>query len=130
MTDFDFSPVDDDPPPNLDWSKPSLAVVACDANGHGVVLWTAGPHVYSMINEAGVSDLDLLGLDDAPEGISIWEGTIKTVHHHTPDMNEHDSWLEGMFREPTDEEWDSIRKNECPWNDDDWRAPPKTEPTS
>jgi hypothetical protein len=78
-----------------------------------------------MIREAGVSDLDLLGLDDAPNGISIWEGGIKSVHVHTPDCNEHDSWLAGGFRDPTDEEWAAIRKNECPWNDDDWREKPK-----
>ncbi len=119
----DFSQMDEGPPPpKLDWSKPSLAVVV-QGMGRGCVLFSAGPHVDSMIDEAGVSDLDLLGLDDAPEGISIWEGTIKTVHHHTPDMNEYDSWLEGAFRAPTDQEWESIRKNECPWDDALWLLP-------
>jgi hypothetical protein len=116
----DFTPIDEEPRPEYDWSKPSLAVVACDGNGHGCVLWTAGPHVESLVHEAGVTNLSDLGLDDAPEGISIWEGTIKTVHHNTPDANEYDSWLEGSFREPTSKEWESIRKNECPWNDDEW----------
>jgi len=120
---MDFSTIDEDPPPKLDWSKPSLAVVACDANGHGCVLWTAGPHVSSLTDEAGVSDLSDLGLDDAPEGISIWEGIIKTVHTHTPDANEYDSWLEGSFRKPTIEEWDSIRRGECPWDEAPWVLP-------
>lgn len=116
----EFSLTNDDPSPKLDWTKPSLAVIACDGGGQGCVLWTVGPHVTSMIDEAGVRELDLLGLDDAPEGISIWEGSIKTVHHHTPDMNEYDSSLEGSFRTPTNEEWESIRKNECPWDEKPW----------
>jgi hypothetical protein len=74
-----------------------------------------------MINEAGVSDLDLLGLDDAPEGISIWEGEIRTSHTNTPDANEYDSWLEGAFRSPTDEEWTAIREGRCPWDEKEWQ---------
>lgn len=73
-----------------------------------------------MIDEAGVGDLADLGLDDAPEGISVWEGSIRSVHYHTPDMNEHDWWLEGKFREPSNEEWEAIRKNECPWDKAAW----------
>ena len=126
MTDFSVLP--EDPPPDYDWAKPSKAVIACDGVSHGCVLWTAGPHVDSMINEAGVSDLDNLGLGDAPEGISIWEGGIMSVHHNTPDANEYEWWLDGRFRAPTDEEWESIRRNECPWDDTEWHKP-KTEPT-
>lgn len=73
-----------------------------------------------MIDEAGVSNLCDLGLDDAPEGISIWEGGIKTVHFHSPDCNEYDSSLIGSFRAPTPAEWESIMKAECPWCEDDW----------
>jgi hypothetical protein len=129
MTDFEsFQDDKDHPgPDDYDWTKPSKAVVV-QGTGGGCVLFTAGPHVASMINEAGVSDLDNLGLDDAPDGVSIWEGGIKSVHHNTPDANEHEWWLEGAFREPTDEEWESIRKNDCPWDDNEWRAPPKAAP--
>ena len=120
---LDFQPIGDEPL-DLDWSKPSKAVIV-QGMGGGCVLFTAGPHVDSMINEAGVSDLDNLGLDDAPEGISIWEGGIETVHINTPDANEWDSWLVGKFRDPTSEEWESIRKNECPWDATLWvKEPP------
>jgi len=123
-----FTPAPEPPEPGeYDWAKPSRAVVV-QGMGGGCVLFTVGAHVDSMINEAGVSDLDNLGLDDAPEGISIWEGGIKSVHHNTPDANEHEWWLDGKFRDPTAEEWESIRKNKCPWNDEEWRAPPKAEP--
>jgi hypothetical protein len=79
-----------------------------------------------MVKDAGVSRLDDLGLDDAPEGISIWEGIIKTSHTNTPDANEYESWLAGDFRDPTPEEWEAIRKNECPWDEDDWLVKPPT----
>lgn len=109
---------------DFDWSKPSKGVIANGAHG-GCVLFFAGPHLYSMVSDAGISDLDLLGLDDAPEGISIWEGGIKSVHINTPDCNEHDSWLDGSFRDPTDEEWAAIRRNECPWDEDAWLKKPE-----
>ena len=122
MVDFKmFEPTDAGPEPDkVDWSKPSLAVVACDGNGHGCVLWTAGPHVASLINEAGVSRLDELGLDDAPEGICVWEGVVRGTVHHGMDGTEYDSHLEGSFRDLTDEEWASVRKNECPWDETPW----------
>lgn len=105
----------------IDWSKPSKAVIANGCQG-GSILFCAGPHVQSFIDEAGSSHLDDLGLDDAPEGISIWEGKIKTVHYHTPDCNEHDSWLDGSYRRPTSEEWAAIQANECPWKSDEWKS--------
>jgi hypothetical protein len=112
-------PEDDDPPPKLDWGKPSLAVIAC-RGGAGVVLYSAGPHVESMIDGGGSRLLDDLGLDDAPDGISVWEGGIKSVHINTPDAYEYDAWLEGTFREPTGEEWQAICRGECPWPDENW----------
>jgi hypothetical protein len=95
-----------------DWSKPSKAVVA--NMGVGCALWTIGPHVQSMIDNLGHALQDL-GLDDAPDGISVWEGVLKTVHIVLPDANEDESWLEGSFREPTEEEWSFIKQNRCPW---------------
>lgn len=110
--------LDDEPPPpflDRDWSKPSKAVIASFAVG-GKILTYAGPDIESMIEDAGSCDIHDLGLDaDAPNGISIWEGVIKTSHTHTPDCNEYDSWLAGKFREPTEEEWRAIRRGECPW---------------
>lgn len=124
----DFFPDNDDEPDEgwrkLDWKKPSKAVIANGPFGTGCVLWTVGPHVHSIIDEAGTDDLFNIDLGDAPRGISIWEGGIKSVHHNTPDANEHEWWLEGGFREPTPEEWESIRKGECPWNEDDWKVQP------
>lgn len=58
-----------------EWAAPSLAVVAC-RGGRGVVLWYGrGPSLAFEIEEGGSLGLDDLGLDDAPDGISIWTGT-------------------------------------------------------
>lgn len=111
---------EEDGPPEYDWSKPSLAVVASDGDGRGCVLWTAGPHVQSFLDEIG-RGLDDIGLDDAPDGISVWEGKIKTYHYYEGD---YDADLTGKFREPSDEEWQSIQRGECPWNDEDWIKKP------
>ncbi len=59
---------------NYDFSKPALAVVASDGRGNGAVLWTVGAHLNLEIEEMGLHRLDELWLDDAPLGISVWEG--------------------------------------------------------
>ena len=109
-----------DSPEEEDWTKPSLAVVACDGNGHGVVLWTAGPHIDSLISDAGVCNLADLGLDDAPVGISIWEGVVRGSRHETMDGTEYETHTEGTFRAATADEWASIKKDECPWDPTLW----------
>ncbi len=99
-----------------DWDLPSRAVVACDGNGNGAVLWTVGPHVAHELNEAGLSGLDDLGLDDAPHGISVWEGMYVTLPPSWPE-SAGDEGTEpcGKFREPTDQEWEAIKASRCPW---------------
>lgn len=115
-------PFHDDPDATWDgyprsaWVKPSLAVVACDGGGNGCVLWTAGPAMRFEIIESGLRDLSDLGLDDAPEGISVWAGRIYS------DPRDDDSELRGEFRSPTIDEWAAIMRGECPWNDADWRT--------
>jgi len=98
-----------------DWTKPSLAIVACDGKGHGTVLFTAGPHVRSFIEEVGTSALGDLGLDDAPHGLSVWEGCIIGGGR-----DEHTK-LSGTFRKLTAQEIVSVTLGQCPWNDAAWR---------
>lgn len=95
--------------PAEDWKTPSRALVASDGKGNGCVLWTEGPHVQSMIDEAGVAALNDIGLDDAPKGLSIWEGVIRTSETHTPDSKEYDSWLSGDFRPLKAQEWATLQ---------------------
>jgi hypothetical protein len=93
----------------------SKAVVACNGSGRGAVLWFVGESMRNEIEEAGLSELEDLGFDDAPRGISIWEGTYiwsRGPYEHPEDG---DMAPSGSFREPTREEWEAIRANTCPW---------------
>ncbi len=105
------------------WDKDSLAVVASDGK-EGCVLWTAGPHVRMEIEEFNMCSLSDLGLDDAPQGISIWVGRyvwFNDSHPLDPDEGS-SSEPRGAFRAPTEDDWTAIREGRCPWNDDDWRV--------
>lgn len=106
------------------WDKDSLAVVACDGDGQGCVLCAVGPHVRMEIEEAGLTTLSDLGLDDAPKGIAIWVGKYVWFNNSNPFGPDEGSSSEprGAFRPPTEDEWTAIREGRCPWNDDDWRV--------
>lgn len=103
---------------NEEWATPSLAVVAC-RGGHGVVLWYGGgPSLAFEIEEAGVTCLDDLALDDAPEGISIWTGRYVTkggpsIPGFCDDSIE--TTPKGSFRQPDANEWHDIRMGRNPW---------------
>lgn len=78
------------------------------ANGRhrGCVLQYRGPGIENEIDECGLYDLDELGLDDAPEGLSIWEGTLHTRRVGNPmDGEEWEGELVGGFRPLSPEEW-------------------------
>jgi hypothetical protein len=94
----------------------SKAVIA-NGKDHGCVLYYLGRSIAAEIEDAGLSELSDLGLDDAPRGISIWEG----VYVFTPGSFEYpaegDSNPSGSFRPPTDDEWTAIRQGHCPWDD-------------
>lgn len=88
------------------------AVVA-NRNGDGVVLWQGGPDYFrEFLNDVSWMLSDV-GLDDAPDGISIWEGRV--VYTHDAYNGDDDAHLNGKFRDPNDAEWAMIRKNESPW---------------
>lgn len=107
------------------WNEnPSRAVVALgqDSQGGpatGCVLWHVGHHIHQEIEVVGV-DLSNLGLDDAPIGISIWEGIFLYNKSGYPGEEELDAVASGSFRAPTPEEWNLIQQNKAPWNEEDW----------
>ncbi len=105
-----------------DFSKKSRGVVACDGNGTGTVLWWVGGHLDLEVQEYGLKQLDELGLDDAPHGISIWEGVY--IWHsgvNSEGIDEGgDTTSQGTFRPPTDEEWAAIREGRLPWLKENW----------
>ncbi len=98
---------------------PSKAVVAMGETGPGAVLWYVGDDLFNEIDEAGNKTPEDLGLGDAPEGISIWEG----VYVWSPGTYEHpydgDSYPSGKFRAPTDDEWAAIRSGKSPWESEE-----------
>lgn len=106
------------------WNKLSLAIVASDGAGHGAVLFTAGPHVAFDIHEIGLRDLWDLGLDDAPSGVWVWEGKhVGGDGSRSPEGDYSDAYLQGTYRPLTDEEWAALKRNECPWSDEEWIEP-------
>lgn len=80
--------------PGPDVSERGRAVVACDGRGNGCVLHHRGGCLDSAIDEWGRSLSDL-GLDDAPRGLSMWEGKMGLVDG---DAREPDGALLGTFR--------------------------------
>jgi hypothetical protein len=101
----------------LDRPIPSKALVASDGNGEGFVLQYTGSHITIEICEVGVSRSDLidLGLDGAPLGLSIWEGNYV---HRIAYENEVDTYLEGVFRNLTPEEWELLKNKSYLWPDE------------
>ena len=99
----------------LDSKKPSRAIIACDGNGNGVVLTAVGERLRIEIEEHGLRHLSDLGLDDAPQGISVWEGTY--VWSPGPFECPEDGCCNavGTFRVPTDEELRAARDGHNPW---------------
>jgi len=110
-----------------DWKKPSLAVLAVGTVGEGCVLHTVGAHVACDIDQIS-SRLDELNFDPPPPegvGIVVWEGVTKGggKDHYNGDY--YDTYLRGTYREPTSQEWEAIKKGECPWPFADWYDPEK-----
>lgn len=104
------------PPRQMDFNEQSRAVVASDGDGNGGVIWYFGGGIWHEIREVGLHQLGDLGLDDAPEGISIWEGNFATVQCGNPlDGYDYETETRGAFRAPTDDEWKAIRAGESPW---------------
>jgi hypothetical protein len=81
----------------------------------GAVLAYDGPSITNEIEEAGLCELGDLGLDDAPPGLSIWEGDYIFEQGYCdgyPAPGESESNPKGSFRPLTDEEWGQLRRGE------------------
>lgn len=84
----------------------------------GIVLAFDGPNMNREI-EASSCLLEDLGLDDAPEGLSIWEGRV--IYSGGPGYfgdDEGDVELRGTFRRMTSEEWRRLEMTGVPWEFD------------
>lgn len=90
---------------------PSTALVA---NGtRGIVLEYRGMGIATEIQEAGGCALEDIGLDGAPEGLSIWEGDYRPS-----ETNELENEAVGAFRPLNEEEWEMLRRGDRLWSDE------------
>lgn len=87
----------------------------------GVALYWAGPDLHKFIDLAEGDDgtvrgdLRDLALDDAPRGLSVWEGTYEAPTE--PGAGGCDEPV-GAFRPLTDAEFEAVRRGENPWPDE------------
>lgn len=98
-------------PKRVGATSESIALVA-NNNGRGCVLVHHGYSIDHFIDAVSAS-LDDAGLDDGPEGLSIWEGTVKS--YDLPE-GDHDAALVGKFRPLTLEEWARLAATGIPWS--------------
>lgn len=106
-------------PEAWDPEKPSRALVACDGGGNGVVLWWVGLDLWVEMETPGLA-LEELGLDDAPLGLSVWEGRYDSVPCDPFD----DAMMSrpvGTFRDLTAPEAEAVLARRNPWNPADWK---------
>lgn len=91
-----------------------MAVIAAK-QGRGAVLHVVqGTCLAQDLEDIG-PDLDDLGLDDAPDGISIFEGTTEWYPGSFESPNDGGSEHVGKFRPLTVEELTAVAAGRAPW---------------
>lgn len=99
-------------------SVTDLAMVAvCSDQQDGCILLYRGNHITCDVE--GISphpaDVDLLGYEDLPLGIWVWEGCYET--YICPKDGPQGRPRTINWREPTEEEWRALREHRNPWDD-------------
>jgi hypothetical protein len=103
----------------------SCAVVASDGKNNDVLLQAYGPAIDWHLGELG-DDCETLGLEAPEPGIWVWTGTMGSVRIQSIDYGEDwDHEVAGDWREPTEEEWEHIKADECPWTKENLPRWPK-----
>lgn len=83
------------------------------SHNYGCVLWYKGEHISREIDSNGTA-LEDLGLDSAPQGLSVWEGTYVSTSHYYDDDSGY-SEPKGYFRILTGEELIAVHENRNPF---------------
>lgn len=98
------------------WTENSVAVVAFGGDFKGVLLYHTGVHIdYFMEESDEATAVENMCNPEPPDvGIWIWTGQMNSDGHTDAFEDSYDSWLEGEFREPTDEEWTDIMNHKDP----------------
>lgn len=99
---------------------PNMALIANTKNGGVVLHARPGCTLYYEMHEVGSSRVDDYGFDDAPEGLTVWEGIAawQPGGYETPQDGM--TIYEGTYRRLTTEEILKVQKGEELW-------PPLTE---
>lgn len=93
----------------------SVALIANNC-GNGVILACDGPGIEADIEAVGIGHLDDHGLDNAPDGLSIWEGKLTGGQvGNGYDGYDYETELVGSFRALTEREWALLRDTGTPW---------------
>jgi hypothetical protein len=97
----------------------SIALVANGPKG-GAVIEYRGDDISIEMEEPGCDrTLEDLGFDDAPQGLSIWEGKFLWVAVYTEgyvDPSQGYTMPKGSFRALTTEEWETLRTQGRIWD--------------
>lgn len=106
-----------DAPVFRDWAgrtSPGIAFIAAHG-GHGCILAFEGEIMYYEFESISSRTLDEHGLDDAPDGLSIWEGSIQGGGKDEYNGDYYDCYFVGKFRPLTEAEYMRLAKGETPW---------------
>jgi len=99
------------------WKETSKAII-CTNSWSSCVLCYSGIHIDYEVNEFGVDPMSEESFNPMPpgEGIFYWEGRTKGKTYYDGDS---ESWLEGEWRRPTEEELTLLKegKNPLPSNE-------------
>ena len=94
-------------------NKVTDRAIIASRRGHGCVLYYSGTRIEYAIDEVCMHQLSDLGLDDAPDGLSVWEGT------YSVDLSGETMEPDGEFRDLDGFEWLDIVNGVDPFGDVD-----------
>ncbi len=105
--------------PNADLKReePSRLVIM-NWKGKGVAGFPSDVAMEQELSDVSPLLADL-GLDDAPDGVSIWQGKVRWYKCGYPGEEEWNSELIGEFRRPTADEMAALAAGVWPWPNPD-----------
>jgi len=101
--------------PDPKWGEECKGLIA-HYNGWGIVVFAIGAALEEEIHQLGSSSTCDLGLDLAPEGLSVWVGHMAVVECGGYETREFELEAQGEFRSLTSSEWLSLELYGDPWH--------------
>lgn len=97
------------------WNKTNSIALVASNNGHGCILAFNGEGIEVDFEHESDPSLDMHWMDDAPDGLSIWEGCYKDHETWGDHGMDYDGELVGTFRPLTEREWELLKSTGTPW---------------